>query len=106
LRRPPSSTLFPYTTLFRSHESGGARLRRALILFMRWVPAGGAFSQQLFCVLARGLGPAAQHSRQLGHALLAFEPADAGNGAQKSGFFRDNVMRRSAGGDRREVSDA
>src|SRR2546430_9250790 len=25
IRRPPRSTLFPYTTLFRSQESGGAR---------------------------------------------------------------------------------
>src|SRR3712207_7003127 len=24
IRRPPRSTLFPYTTLFRSHESAGA----------------------------------------------------------------------------------
>src|SRR5438445_6001148 len=24
IRRPPSSTLFPYTTLFRSHRRGGA----------------------------------------------------------------------------------
>src|SRR5688572_32573058 len=28
LRRPPRSTLFPYTTLFRSHR-GDARLRKA-----------------------------------------------------------------------------
>src|SRR2546422_1745851 len=27
IRRPPRSTLFPYTTLFRSHEEGGERLR-------------------------------------------------------------------------------
>src|SRR2546430_17349236 len=25
IRRPPRSTLFPYTTLFRSHFSGGSR---------------------------------------------------------------------------------
>src|SRR5256885_4897032 len=25
IRRPPRSTLFPYTTLFRSHRSGGPR---------------------------------------------------------------------------------
>src|SRR5258705_8471768 len=25
IRRPPRSTLFPYTTLFRSHRRGGAR---------------------------------------------------------------------------------
>src|SRR5688572_31353171 len=27
-RRPPSSTLFPYTTLFRSHADGASRRRR------------------------------------------------------------------------------
>src|SRR5256885_15812823 len=26
IRRPPRSTLFPYTTLFRSHRRGGRRL--------------------------------------------------------------------------------
>src|SRR5256885_14482720 len=31
IRRPPRSTLFPYTTLFRSHSArrGGRRVRRA-----------------------------------------------------------------------------
>src|SRR5438876_9085694 len=29
IRRPPRSTLFPYTTLFRSGEHGGERGRRA-----------------------------------------------------------------------------
>src|SRR2546422_7852762 len=28
IRRPPRSTLFPYTTLFRSHRRGGHRLSR------------------------------------------------------------------------------
>src|SRR2546423_11484199 len=28
IRRPPRSTLFPYTTLFRSHGPRGARARR------------------------------------------------------------------------------
>src|SRR5207249_6150300 len=27
IRRPPRSTLFPYTTLFRSHPGGGSRPR-------------------------------------------------------------------------------
>src|SRR5258708_28277925 len=27
IRRPPRSTLFPYTTLFRSHRGGGRRAR-------------------------------------------------------------------------------
>src|SRR2546422_5773283 len=34
IRRPPRSTLFPYTTLFRSYSGAGARLERALINFM------------------------------------------------------------------------
>src|SRR5436309_8970124 len=29
IRRPPRSTLFPYTTLFRSHRCRGACLRRS-----------------------------------------------------------------------------
>src|SRR2546430_4087371 len=29
IRRPPRSTLFPYTTLFRSHRRGGHRLHEA-----------------------------------------------------------------------------
>src|SRR2546425_9758713 len=29
IRRPPRSTLFPYTTLFRSHLGGGVELHRA-----------------------------------------------------------------------------
>src|SRR2546430_13453142 len=29
IRRPPRSTLFPYTTLFRSHSHSGSRARHA-----------------------------------------------------------------------------
>src|SRR2546426_1188349 len=38
IRRPPRSTLFPYTTLFRSHE---AALRRAVRSVHRAAPAPG-----------------------------------------------------------------
>src|SRR2546427_2044498 len=31
IRRPPRSTLFPYTTLFRSYESSGAPLYAAIL---------------------------------------------------------------------------
>src|SRR5215204_6812335 len=31
IRRPPRSTLFPYTTLFRSRAAAGGRLRAALV---------------------------------------------------------------------------
>src|SRR3712207_8072842 len=32
IRRPPRSTLFPYTTLFRSADGGGARAAVGLVL--------------------------------------------------------------------------
>src|SRR3712207_7954842 len=31
IRRPPRSTLFPYTTLFRSHPGAGELLQRSLV---------------------------------------------------------------------------
>src|SRR5256885_9891332 len=34
IRRPPRSTLFPYTTLFRSIDGGGARAAAALLLLL------------------------------------------------------------------------
>ena len=35
IRRPPRSTLFPYTTLFRSIEKIGSYVKKELILFFR-----------------------------------------------------------------------
>src|SRR2546426_4292240 len=32
IRRPPRSTLFPYTTLFRSHQAAGQLLPQAVVL--------------------------------------------------------------------------
>src|SRR5256885_8269850 len=40
IRRPPRSTLFPYTTLFRSHLGLGAARRRDNGLFDRPGPSG------------------------------------------------------------------
>src|SRR5258708_30247316 len=40
IRRPPRSTLFPYTTLFRSFfESKGCRRRPSDVLVPRWDPS-------------------------------------------------------------------
>src|SRR3712207_7599300 len=39
IRRPPRSTLFPYTTLFRSRQPAHARLRR--VLHLGGVPEDG-----------------------------------------------------------------
>src|SRR2546426_2321618 len=36
IRRPPRSTLFPYTTLFRSHP--------------RWIVIFGTFTKEFFCL--------------------------------------------------------
>src|SRR3712207_8666713 len=43
IRRPPRSTLFPYTTLFRSHKLGAPRKRviHAAALGRRGAPRGG-----------------------------------------------------------------
>src|SRR2546425_6432108 len=40
IRRPPRSTLFPYTTLFRSQPRGGVALRRAGALRAHLEPRG------------------------------------------------------------------
>src|SRR3712207_7139758 len=37
IRRPPRSTLFPYTTLFRSIRSGGIAAGIALIVLLVWL---------------------------------------------------------------------
>src|SRR5258708_13782988 len=46
IRLPPRSTLFPYTTLFRSNSGGGVRMRRRLLGTLRspLVQAGGQMS--------------------------------------------------------------
>src|SRR3712207_9023782 len=53
IRRPPRSTLFPYTTLFRSHlaAEGGLRLEPALLTKVRLGEAAGAE----LCRLAFGI---------------------------------------------------
>src|SRR5260370_18940693 len=79
IRRPPRSTLFPYTTLFRSHFGGSDECRHA----RRWPvprrPRGGAETACRFLafgveqrqsagVAARGGGAAAVVHAARGHA--------------------------------------
>src|SRR5688572_31873734 len=60
LRRPPRSTLFPYTTLFRS-ECGGKRLQRAgFVMETRRV---GRVVHRLFDAHAQSIDAAAQNFR-------------------------------------------
>src|SRR3712207_7602554 len=40
IRRPPRSTLFPYTTLFRSRRDGPGGAVRAVVLVLPRVPVG------------------------------------------------------------------
>src|SRR5882724_12715261 len=42
IRRPPRSTLFPYTTLFRSAANRSLRRRRATRAPAPWVATGGS----------------------------------------------------------------
>src|SRR3712207_528013 len=62
IRRPPRSTLFPYTTLFRS-ERGCAPVRVAQVA-QRLGPMRGIALQQL-------VDPARAQGRDLGHLALA-----------------------------------
>src|SRR3712207_2541038 len=72
IRRPPRSTLFPYTTLFRSRYREGLRLEESKYAAMRvalkqsWEPilaSGGTVILGVLCLLFsdlgsnRGLGP-------------------------------------------------
>src|SRR5436190_17295948 len=44
LRRPPRSTLFPYTTLFRSGRVGGIIAKSGVYLVQKAAQRGGAFT--------------------------------------------------------------
>src|SRR5260370_15416879 len=56
IRRPPRSTLFPYTTLFRSHRLSAARLAG-------WQPVSAA-GRGIASELARRLGDADSRSEE------------------------------------------
>src|SRR2546421_4686783 len=50
IRRPPRSTLFPYTTLFRSEDVGGSCTVK---LVCAGVVADGAIVEEQFCIAAQ-----------------------------------------------------
>jgi len=60
IRRPPRSTLFPYTTLFRSINAGFAGV------------TGGRFFTNAIDTRTRGIDVVLQHSRRVGPGLLRF----------------------------------
>src|SRR5256885_5136201 len=68
IRRPPRSTLFPYTTLFRSLRAqrvvGGRELRIAIdVRLVRIAVAGGA--RRLAAAEARALPRSEEHTSEL-----------------------------------------
>src|SRR3712207_7822309 len=67
IRRPPRSTLFPYTTLFRSHLP----VRAAVVL-----AHGDADLDEHLAVADRGLVRAAVELDHVDHALAALSPDD------------------------------
>src|SRR5438445_2639939 len=77
IRRPPRSTLFPYTTLFRSHQGGDRDERDAvphkllLVGVVAPVRAGGgpAIGYQLSAVATIGSGKTRRRSCPGGHAI-------------------------------------
>src|SRR5256885_13128870 len=72
IRRPPRSTLFPYTTLFRSHvfHGDGDAVQRAAISATR------QFSVRRLCLGARALVEHGDHGVDLGIGLAG--PAERG----------------------------
>src|SRR2546429_5050365 len=66
IRRPPRSTLSPYTTLFRSARHGGAQLRGGLVVGHEGLAHGAHGRQHLAARLAQRLAAIGQ-----GLALLA-----------------------------------
>src|SRR4051794_41615356 len=51
IRRPPRSTLFPYTTLFRSYATVGARVANLSLQIDQQIAAGGFAAGDLATVL-------------------------------------------------------
>src|SRR2546430_10518581 len=67
IRRPPRSTLFPYTTLFRSQgfPAGGRPLLLSFDRLAHWARA------QILCALGSGEPEAAQAAGEPGEAMAA-----------------------------------
>src|SRR5690348_17298327 len=79
LRRPPRSTLFPYTTLFRSGRAVEASLEHVLLAGNRATALALVFSELLQNALEHGAGAVRiELARRNGDVVLAI--ADEGGG--------------------------
>src|SRR5438034_4812149 len=89
IRRPPRSTLFPYTTLFRSRRSRAAFAHR---------PPGAALSLRRRALLDEAIGPRSEeHTSELqSHSdlvcrLLLEKKKERKHASATAGRFADNV---------------
>src|SRR5438046_7621401 len=65
IRRPPRSTLFPYTTLFRSHDARFSRGHESAVTECIRVSAVDASGKCLSCAGRRWLGRSEEHTSEL-----------------------------------------
>src|SRR2546430_9653710 len=86
IRRPPRSTLFPYTTLFRSLEFGGARRMAELKLIGTHNGYNAAAAAAVGVALGRSEGhtPEIQSRSNLGCRLLLEKKTDRERGSGSS----------------------
>src|SRR5260221_9007319 len=77
IRRPPRSTLFPYTTLFRSHRAGTLRVARGPVGTKRGgnPGAGGRECEgriERARALARETGRSEEHTSEPSHTVISY----------------------------------
>src|SRR3712207_7456551 len=72
IRRPPRSTLFPYTTLFRSHPTGTVSVGPALMAVLGWARFGDGTSAHP--LVTTGTGQVDRKSTRLNssHANISY----------------------------------
>src|SRR2546430_17727718 len=91
IRRPPRSTLFPYTTLFRSDEiaedRGGRRVRREVGEEVGGLPVRDARQYHVVQVLEDRVERLAALGRAWRQAPADLSPGGAGEGGVPAGRF-------------------
>src|SRR5437588_2194344 len=92
IRRPPRSTLFPYTTLFRSDLSKQAESYRQLSLLLRRPPGREAYPGDVSYVHSRLLKRAAKLSAERGSGSLTALPIIETKAGDISAYIPTNVI--------------
>src|SRR5437588_8427584 len=92
IRRPPRSTLFPYTTLFRSDLTKQAQAYRQLSLLLRRPPGREAFPGDVFYLHSRLLERAAKLSAEMGGGSLTALPIIETQAGDIAAYIPTNVI--------------